>query len=44
MRILTMHKSKGLEFPVVFLLEMARSFRKGGGSLIRLHVHHGMAL
>ena len=43
-RILTLHKSKGLEFPVVFLLEMARGFRKGSGSLLRLHAHRGVAL
>ena len=43
-RILTLHKSKGLEVPVVFLLEMARPFRKGDSGLLRLHAHHGMAL
>ena len=43
-RILTLHKSKGLEFQVVFLLEMARSFRKGDSSLISLHGKYGMAL
>ncbi len=43
-RILTLHKSKGLEFPVVFLMEMARGFRKGGGSQLRLHARYGMAL
>ena len=43
-RILTLHKSKGLEFPVVFMLEMARAFRKGDGGQMRMHGKYGLAL
>ncbi|MBR3905650.1 MAG: UvrD-helicase domain-containing protein [Clostridia bacterium] len=43
-RILTMHKSKGLQFPVVFLLETARDFNKDRDYTLRLHMRHGAAL
>ena len=43
-RILTMHKSKGLQFPVVFLLETARQFNKDRETTLRLHMRHGAAL
>ncbi len=43
-RILTLHKSKGLQFPVVFLLEMARSFNQDQENILRLHMRNGAAL
>ncbi|MBQ4640680.1 MAG: helicase-exonuclease AddAB subunit AddA [Clostridia bacterium] len=43
-RILTMHKSKGLQFPVVFLLETARDFNRDRENTLRLHMRHGAAL
>lgn len=43
-RILTLHKSKGLQFPVVFLLEMARSFNRDRENTLRLHMRKGAAL
>ena len=44
-RIMTIHKSKGLEFPVVIVMEMARDFRMPGESeLLRCDAACGLAL
>ncbi len=45
-RIMTMHKSKGLEFPVVLCLDMGRSFTRGprAGSALSCHSELGLAL
>ena len=44
-RIMTLHKSKGLEFPVVILMELARHFRMPNDSeLLRCDAEQGMAL
>ena len=44
-RIMTLHKSKGLEFPVVILMELARRFRMpGDGELLRCDAAQGIAL
>ena len=44
-RIMTMHKSKGLEFPVVFLMEMSRPFKADGDkAVLRMDEQLGCAL
>ena len=44
-RIMTMHKSKGLEFPVVICMELGRDFlRKPAGTPIKCHAALGLAL
>ena len=44
-RILSIHKSKGLEFPVVFLCELSRQFnREGEKADLLLHRELGMGL
>lgn len=45
-RIMTIHKSKGLEFPVVFLPDLSHRFRVGrqGGDLLLLDTISGPAL
>lgn len=45
-RIMTIHKSKGLEFPVVFLPDLSHRFRVGkqGGDLLLLDTDSGPAL
>ena len=44
-RILSVHKSKGLEFPVVFLCELNRQFsREGEKTALLLHRKRGMGL
>ncbi len=43
-RIMTLHKSKGLQFPVVFMMETARSFSRDKASLVQTHTDLGMAV
>ena len=44
-RILTIHKSKGLEFPVVFVAGLGKQFnRTDVNNSLQLHAKHGMAL
>ena len=44
-RIMTLHKSKGLQFPVVFIMEMARPFRADKDATpLRMDEHLGCAL
>jgi ATP-dependent helicase/nuclease subunit A len=44
-RILTIHKSKGLEFPVVFVAGMGKQFnRMDVNNSLQLHAKHGIAL
>ena len=43
-RVMTMHKSKGLEFPVVFLMNLSRSILRTRPSAMQLHPKLGVAL
>jgi len=43
-RVMSVHKSKGLEFPVVFLMGLEAGFESGGASALKLHPRLGVAL
>ena len=43
-RIMTMHKSKGLEFPVVICLELGRSFAQSGGAKAPISCHSALGI
>ena len=43
-RIMTMHKSKGLEFPVVFLTGLCRSFRSVSGEAVKMDRDLGISM
>ncbi|MBN1777311.1 MAG: UvrD-helicase domain-containing protein [Clostridiales bacterium] len=43
-RVMTIHKSKGLEFPVVFLMGLETPMGRRGGSELSLHPKLGVAL
>ena len=42
-KVMTVHKSKGLEFPVVFVPELARPARRSGGGLFEYSLSLGLA-
>ena len=44
LRIMTMHKSKGLEFPVVFCMQMSGRLHKANWGELQLHTRLGAAL
>ncbi|MDD3214500.1 MAG: UvrD-helicase domain-containing protein, partial [Eubacteriales bacterium] len=43
-RVMTIHKSKGLEFPLVFVMGLEESFQRRNGSSLALHPRLGVAL
>ncbi len=43
-RIMTVHKSKGLEFPIVFLANTCHRFRFDGGDPVKMHIDAGFTL
>ncbi len=43
-RIMTLHKSKGLQFPVVFMMETAKAFRMDTVTLGKCHKELGLAV
>ena len=43
-RIMTMHKSKGLEFPVVFCMQMSGRLHKGYKGELLMHTNLGVAM
>lgn len=43
-RVMTIHKSKGLEFPVVFVMGLEESFSARRGSSLAMHPRLGVAL
>ncbi len=43
-RVMTMHKSKGLEFPVVFLMNLSQAMVRVQRSAMQLHTQLGMVL
>ncbi|MCE5342253.1 MAG: UvrD-helicase domain-containing protein [Eubacteriales bacterium] len=43
-RVMTIHKSKGLEFPVVFVMGLEESFARRHTSLLSMHPRLGVAL
>ncbi len=44
LRIMTMHKSKGLEFPIVFLMQMSGGLHKGFRGELLMHTKLGVAM